>query len=592
MASLDKNKIDFYLLGRVFRQAQPYRTILIVAAVLAVLLAPLATLRPYLVKVMVDDYIFVNDIQGLSRMAVILCGVLFLEATFRYVFIYSTNWLGQSVIRDLRVRVFKHITSLRLSYFDRTPIGTSTTRTINDIEAINTVFSQGSITIIADLLTLFAVLGVMFYTSWKLTLICLTTMPFLIIASYVFKEKVKVAFQKVRTQLSNMNAFLQERISGMRIVQIFNAERDEMEKFKSINRRYTQANLDSILYYAVFFPVVEIISAASLGLMVWWGAQDALRAGGVTLGALVAFPIYLDMLFRPIRTVANNFNTLQMGLVASERVFNVLDRTDQIQDTGEIKPERFKGDVRFENVTFAYTAKDYVLKDIDFHIEPGETLAIVGSTGSGKTTIINILNRFYEINEGSIKIDGTDIREYDLEAFRKRIAIVLQDVFLFSGSVMENITLRDSRYSREEVINAAKMIGAHEFIEKLPGGYDYKVMERGATLSMGQRQLISFVRALVFNPDILILDEATSSIDPETEAVIQYAIEKLIAKRTSIIIAHRLSTIRHADNIMVLSKGRVEEFGPHEELVKIKDGNYRRLYEMQFLQMAEEGGVQ
>lgn len=587
MASLDKNKIDLYLLGRVLALAKPYRGTFILSGVLAVLLAPLATLRPYLVKEMVDNYIFVSDMQGLTRMALLLCVLLILEAGFRYVFIYSTNLLGQSVIRDLRVRIFRHITSLRLSYFDRTPIGTSTTRTINDIEAINTVFSQGSITIIADLLTLVTVLAVMFYTSWKLTLICLTAMPFLIVASYVFKEKVKVAFQKVRSQISRMNAFLQERITGMRIVQIFNAEAQEMEKFKKINREYTQANLDSILYYAVFFPVVEIIAAFSLGLMVWWGAQDALRAGGVTLGALVAFPIFLDMLFRPIRTVANNFNTLQMGLVASERVFNVLDKNDQIENNGTIRPEKLKGEVEFENVFFAYNAKDYVLKDISFRIRPGETLAIVGSTGSGKTTIINILNRFYEIQRGSIKIDGADIRDFELEAFRQRIAIVLQDVFLFSGSVFENITLRDPRFSREEVIEASRMIGAHEFIEKLPGAYDYKVMERGATLSMGQRQLISFVRALVFNPDILILDEATSSIDPETESVIQYAIEKLVARRTSIIIAHRLSTIRHADNIMVLSKGKVEEFGPHEELLKNEDGHYRSLYEMQFLQMEE-----
>ncbi|MCB0612391.1 MAG: ABC transporter ATP-binding protein [Phaeodactylibacter sp.] len=588
MASLDKNTIDFYLLGRVLGLAKPYRRIFLLAGGLAVLLAPLATLRPYLVKEMVDKYIFVNDIQGLTRMALLLCALLALEAGFRYVFIYSTNLLGQSVIRDLRVRVFRHLTSLRLSYFDRTPIGTSTTRTINDIEAINTVFSQGSITIIADLLTLLTVLAVMFYTSWKLTLICLATMPFLIIASYVFKEKVKGAFQKVRSQISRMNAFLQERITGMRIVQIFNAERQEMEKFKKINREYTQANLDSILYYAVFFPVVEIIAAFSLGLMVWWGAQDALRAGGVTLGALVAFPIFLDMLFRPIRTVANNFNTLQMGLVASERVFNVLDRDDQIENNGAIKAERLRGEIEFRQVFFAYNDKDYVLKDINFSIRRGETLAIVGSTGSGKTTIINILNRFYEIQKGSIRIDDVDIREYELGALRKRIAIVLQDVFLFSGSVFENITLRDTRFTREEVIEASKMIGAHAFIEKLPGGYDYKVMERGATLSMGQRQLISFVRALVFNPDILILDEATSSIDPETESVIQHAIEKLIAKRTSIIIAHRLSTIRHADNIMVLSKGKVEEFGPHEELLKDEDGHYRNLYEMQFLQMEEQ----
>lgn len=587
MAAQDKNKVDYRLLGRVFSLTKPYHRIFILAASLAVLLAPLSTARPYLIKEMVDKYIFVNDIAGLTRMAVILGGLLILESICRYWFIFSTNLLGQSVIRDLRVRVFKHITKFRLTFFDRTPIGTSTTRTINDIEAINTVFSQGSITIIADLLTLVTVLGVMFYTSWKLTLICLTTMPFLIIASYVFKEKVKMAYQRVRSHISGMNAFLQERITGMRIVQIFNAEKEEMGKFKKINRDYTQANLDSILYYAVFFPVVEIISAASLGLMVWWGAQDALQANGVTLGALVAFPIYLDMLFRPIRTVANNFNNLQMGLVASERVFNLLDRDDRITDEGEMKPQKLQGKIEFDQVHFAYEPPEYVLKDINFQVEPGETLAIVGSTGSGKSTIINILNRFYEIQKGHIRVDDTDIREFDLEAFRRRIAIVLQDVFLFSGTVYDNISLRDERITREQVMEASKMIGAHAFIEKLPGGYDYEVMERGATLSMGQRQLISFVRALVFDPDILILDEATSSIDPETESVIQYAIETLIAKRTSIIIAHRLSTIQHADKIMVLSKGRIEELGAHEELLKIEDGSYRSLYEMQFFQAEE-----
>ena len=587
MASLEKNKIDFFLLRRVLALAKPYRGLFLLAGVLAVVLAPLATARPYLIQVMVDDYIFVNDIAGLSRMGLLLAGLLILEAILQYTFIYSSNWLGQSVIRDLRVQVYQHIISLRLTYFDRTPIGTSTTRTINDIETINNVFSQGVITIIADLLTLFAVLGIMFYTSWHLTLICLTTLPFLVVASYVFKEKVKHAFQKVRTQISKMNAFLQERITGMRIIQIFNIEEQEMRKYNAINRDYTQANLDSILYYAVFFPVVEIISAASLGLMVWWGARGVI-GGEVTLGALVAFPIYLSMLFRPIRMLADKFNTLQMGLVAAERVFNVLDRDDKIKNTGTITKEKLEGKVEFEKVFFAYNARDYVLKNINFQIQPGQTLAIVGGTGSGKSTIINILNRFYETQKGAIRLDGTNIQEYELSALRQHIALVLQDVFLFSGSVMENITLRDERISPEKVIEAAKMIGAHKFIEKLPGGYNYDVMERGATLSMGQRQLISFVRALVFDPDILILDEATSSIDPESESIIQFAIETLIAKRTSIIIAHRLSTIRHADNILVLDKGEVKEFGSHEELLRIEDGHYRQLYEMQFLQMAPE----
>ena len=588
MAAENKNKFDYILLGRVLALAKPYKFVFASAAVLAVVLAPLAVYRPYLVKEIVDDHIFVGDIPGLTQMALLFCGVLVLEVFLRYIFIYTTSWLGQTVIKDLRVRVFQHISNLRLTYFDRTPIGTSTTRTINDIETINTVFSQGVITIIADLLTLFAVLAIMLYTSWKLTLICLTTMPFLIVATYIFKESVKKAYQVVRTQIAKMNAFLQERITGMRTVQIFNSEKEEMEKFKAINREYTQANLDSIFYYAIFFPVVDIIAAASLGLMVWWGAQDSLRAEGVTLGALIAFPVFLNMLFRPMRMLADKFNTLQMALVASERVFNLLDRADHIENKGTKKPEKIAGKVSFQNVWFAYSARDWVLKDLSFDIKAGETLAIVGGTGSGKTTIINILNRFYEVQKGAITIDEVNIKEYELFAIRSKIAMVLQDVFLFSGSVLENITLRDRNISKERVIEAAKMIGAHEFIMRLPGGYEYEVMERGATLSMGQRQLISFVRALVFDPEILILDEATSSIDPETESVIQYAIEKLIAKRTSIIIAHRLSTIRHANNILVLDKGEIQEFGSHDELVKIEDGHYKQLYEMQFLQLTSD----
>jgi ATP-binding cassette subfamily B multidrug efflux pump len=581
---MNKNKIDYLLLGRVLALAKPYRKVFILAGILTALLAPLAILRPYIIKIMVDDYIFKFDIPGLTNMAMLLGFILMIEVALRYVFIYSTSWLGQSVIKDLRVRMFNHISSLRLSYFDTTPIGTSTTRTINDIETINTVFSQGAITIIADLFTVFAVLTIMLITSWKLTLVCLTTLPFLMIATYIFKEKVKISYQKVRTQITRMNAFLQERISGMRIVQVFNAEEKELEKFKNINRKYTQANLDAILYYAVFFPVVEIISAAALGLLVWWGARGVI-GGEVTTGTFIAFPIYLSMLFRPIRMLADRFNTLQMGLVASERVFNLLDKNDIIENNGTIKKESIAGDVEFDNVSFAYNNIDHVLNNLNFKINAGETLAICGSTGSGKTTIINILNRFYDIQKGKILIDDVNIRDYELFDLRKKIAIVLQDVFLFSGSVMENITLRDYRISEKEVIDAAKLIGAHEFIERLPSGYNYQVMERGATLSMGQRQLISFVRALVFNPDILILDEATSSIDPESESVIQYAIEKLIDKRTSIIIAHRLSTIRHADNIMVLNKGEIVELGAHDALIEIENGQYKELYEMQFMQL-------
>lgn len=579
-------KMDFKILARVIAQAKPYKVLFAFTTMMAILIAPVAILRPYLVQTMVDDYVFKYDIEGLGKMSILFIGVLIVEGCLRYGFHYSANWLGGAVVRDLRRKVFKHILSLKLTYFDRTPIGMSSTRTINDIESINQVFSQGVINIIADMLMVLGILGVMFSVSWKLTLVCLTTMPFLIIATYIFKEKVKESFQRVRKEIAKMNSFLQERLTGMKVVQIFGAEKQEMAKFKKINRAYTQANIDGIMYYSVFYPVVEIISATSLGLMIWWGARDSL-GGGVTPGVLVAFPIYLNMLFRPIRMMADKFNTLQMGLVASERVFALMDQQDHIADDGNKKPKNITGRVEFKNVWFAYQGIDYVLKNINFEIKPGETLAIVGSTGSGKTSTISILNRLYEIQKGQIEIDGINIRDLDLNYLRDRMAVVLQDVFLFSGSVMENINLRNESITKEQILEAAKMIGAHEFIEKLPSGYDYKVMERGATLSMGQRQLISFVRALVFNPDILILDEATSSIDPETEGVIQYAIEKLIAKRTSIIIAHRLSTIRHADKILVLEKGEVKEFGTHEELLKIEEGKYRELYEMQFLQVAE-----
>ncbi|MFZ4426141.1 MAG: ABC transporter ATP-binding protein [Saprospiraceae bacterium] len=567
-------------------QTRPYKSVFWLSALLAVVLAPLATLRPYLVQRMVDDHIFSFDMEGLGRLALIFAATLLLHAGLQYLFIYLTNWLGQVVVRDLRVKVFGHVTALRLSFFDRTPIGNITTRTINDLETINQVFSQGVITMMADVLTLLVVLSIMLITSWKLTLICMITMPFLVLASYIFKEKVKASFQSVRTQVARMNAFLQERISGMRIVQIFNAERQEAGRFEAINKDYTKANLDSVLYYAVFYPVVEIISAASLGLMVWYGARGVV-AEEVTLGVLVAFPIYLNMLFNPIRVLADKFNTLQMGLVASERVFHLLDQEEQVEAGGTYSPQRLKGEVTFDHVSFAYTENNPVLKEVSFQVAPGQTLAIVGATGSGKSTIIGLLMRFYPYSQGQILVDGTDIRTYDLPAYRRRIALVLQDVFLFSGTVLENITLRDSSITEAEVIHAAKMIGAHDFIERLPGAYQYQVMERGATLSMGQRQLISFVRALVFDPDILILDEATSSIDPESEAIIQFAIETLVAKRTSIIIAHRLSTIRHANRILVLHKGQVEEMGTEEELLKIEDGHYKKLHEMQFLQFPE-----
>ena len=639
-----KKKFDLDTFVRIIALAKPHKIVFLSAITLSVIVAVISPIRPYLVNVMVNDYISntvikidatqggpsqatiseklegidlevarssdgeaivikgingnelqkieeqltgieyvksTGDLDGLYRLAGIFVIVILFTVLLRYLFIYRTALIGQLVIKDLRVKVFNHITDLRLRYFDQTPIGKLTTRTTNDIEAINTSFTNGLVTMVADVLTIFSVVGIMAFTSWRLTLLSLTTLPLLMVATYIFKEKVKAAFQIVRTQVSTMNAFLQERITGMRIVQIFNAEKTEMEKFKAINRKYTQANLDSILYYAVFFPVVEIINYLTLALMVWVGSRWFLN-DQVSLGAMIAFPIYISMMFRPVRMLADKFNTLQMGLVAAERVFNVLDNQDVIPDNGYLEPKRLNGKIEFKDVTFAYDGENKVIKNLDFEVEPGETLAIVGSTGSGKSTIINILNRFYDIDNGEILLDGENLSKYKLENLRSRMSMVLQDVFLFTGSVMENITLKDDSFTREQVIAASKVIGAHTFFEKLPEGYDFMVMERGANLSMGQRQLISFVRALLYDPDILILDEATSSIDTETESIIQYAIEKLIEKRTSIIIAHRLSTIKHAHKIMVMEHGEKLEIGSHEELLKNPKGKYRELYEMQF----------
>lgn len=578
----DSNKkITSSLLKRVISLSNPYKGLFYWTILLAIIQAPLGILRPHLINVMVDDHVVTNQFSGLTMLVFWYMLVLIGTVVLRYIFILSTNQLGQSIVRDLRTRVFRHITHMDLAYFDKTPIGTSTTRTINDIESINEVFSEGVITILADILGLIAVLIIMFAVSWKLTLVCITTLPFLLYASYLFKENVRDSFQRVRGHIAKMNSFLQERISGMRIIQIFNAEDKERAKFDVINKEYTKANIDGIFYYAVFFPVVELISATSLALMVWWGSKGVLQ-NEVTLGALVAFPIYLSMLFRPIRFLADKFNTLQMGLIAAERVFGVIDLKNNIKNEGTIITEGLKGDIEFKDVRFSYIANQEVLKEVSFKVPAFTTMAIVGSTGSGKTTIISLIDRLYDITGGQILIDKTDIKEYDLVSLRSRIGVVLQDVFLFGGTVTENITFRNDKISKDAVIHASKQIGAHEFIEKLPGAYDFVVSERGSNLSMGQRQLISFVRALVYDPDILILDEATSSIDPETESVIQYAIEKLIERRTSIIIAHRLSTIRHADQVMAMDHGEVKEIGTHEELLANPNGLYKRLYDYQF----------
>ena len=580
MAKATGKAIDISLLRRVLQYTKPYKKILFYSVALTIALAALAPLRPLLIEHTLDTYIIENDSTGLLSIVILMIGLLILQVLMGYFHTYCSNTLGQSVIRDLRTDTFDHITSLRLKYFDRTPIGQLITRTVSDLETIAAIFSEGLIVLIGDLLQVFVIMGVMLYTDWELTLIVLIPMPFLILASIVFKEAIKSAFQEVRTQVSHLNTFLQEHIIGISLIQYFAREKQEMDKFKQINAQHRDANIRSNWYYSIFCPVVEIISAISMGLLVWYGSKLIL-SNQTSPGVIVAFLMYINMLFRPIRELADKFNTLQMGMVGAERIFNVLDTHELTENHGTHHPKLLHGDILFEHAWFAYHDQNWVLKDISFHIKPGETLALVGATGAGKSSIINILNRFYEINKGSIQIDGLDIREYRLEYLRSKITTVLQDTFLFSDSIANNITLNNPQITREQLIATAKEVGAHDFIERLPGGYDYNVMERGATLSIGQAQLISFIRAFVYDPKILVLDEATSSIDTETEELIQNVLHKLMQKRTSIIIAHRLSTIQNADKIIVLDHGEIKEMGSHQELLKLNK-YYKRLYDLQF----------
>jgi ATP-binding cassette, subfamily B, multidrug efflux pump len=581
------------LLKRVFTFAAPYKSRFYISVFLAIVLAVMAPLRPYLIQVTINNGIsgntaasFINGPGGfIIELTIIQILLLLVETTGRFYFTFTTANLGQSVVKDLRVTTYRKILRLNLSQFDKTPIGTLTTRTINDIESVNDIFSDGLIPIIADLLSIVSVLSYMFWADWKLTLVCLAPFPLLILATYFFKESVNKSFIRVRNAVASLNAFVQEHITGMSLVQAFAAEKQEQQKFREINKEHRNANIKAIFAYSVFFPIVELVSALSIGLLVWWAAKESLdltpERAAETAGIITAFILCLNLLFRPLRILADKFNVLQMGMIASERVFRVLDNEDVAQDKGKLKPVGMQGKISFDHVWFAYNPAHYVLKDISFSIEPGKTLAIVGHTGSGKTSIISLINRLYTINKGKIEIDDINIHEYEIDYLRSRIGVVLQDVFLFSGSVMDNLTLRNPDITREDVIRAAKLIGLHDFIERLPGGYDYNVMERGATLSMGQRQLLSFVRALLYNPAILILDEATSSVDSETESLIQHAIDTLISGRTSIVIAHRLSTIRKADKILVIDKGEVKETGSHDELME-HQGFYYQLHKMQF----------
>lgn len=571
------------LLKRVFRYAAPYKKKFYWSVVLAILLAVITPIRPVLIQLTVDKYIAHNMERMVIIITLIQVGLILVETAMRFLFSFMTASLGQSVVRDMRVAVYKKILNLNLSQFDKTPIGTLTTRTINDIESVNDIFSDGLVPIIADLLSIVCVLTVMFWMDARLTLIALIPFPIIIIATYYFKESINKSFFKVRNAVAALNAFVQEHLTGMAVVQAFASEEREFNKFRNINREHRNANIKAIFAYSIFFPLVEIVLALAIGLAVWYTSKEALHLQQSQQGVLMAFILFLNLLFRPLRVLADKFNVLQMGIIASERVFKVMDNEDftPAPAADAYRPAVVQGKIDFENVVFEYNPGVPVLKNVSFTVNPGETIAIVGHTGSGKTTIISLLNRLYHIQQGTIKIDGVNIEQYDTDILRRNIGVVLQDVFLFSGSVIDNITLRNPEISREKVIEAAKLIEMHDFIMRLPGGYDYNVMERGATLSLGQRQLLSFIRAMLYNPSVLILDEATSSVDTESEMLIQHAIDTLIKGRTSIVIAHRLSTIRKAHKIIVLDKGEVKEMGTHEELMKM-GGFYSKLHEMQF----------
>jgi ATP-binding cassette subfamily B protein len=513
----------------------------------------------------------------------LILALLVLQSVMQYVHTYISGRIGQYVIRDIRIQLYQHIINLRLRFFDKTPIGRLVTRTISDVETLADVFSEGLAAMAGDLLQIVFILIFMFLTDWRLALVSLSTIPLMLLSTYVFKEKIKVAFNDVRNAVANLNSFVQEHLTGMNIVQMFGSEKREFEKFNEINKEHRDANLRSVLYYSVYFPVAEIIAAMGIGLLVWYGAKGVINQEqtGITIGTLMAFIMYIQMFFRPIRMIADRYNTLQMGIVSSSRIINLLDDNTDVMANGSYKPEIVKGDVSFDHVWFAYNDANYVLKDVNLDIQCGETVALVGATGAGKSSIINLLNRFYEINRGAIRVDGVDIKEYDLGVLRKNIGVVLQDVFLFSDSIRYNITLGNPEVTDEMILHAADLVGARKFIDRLPGGLDYNVMERGSTLSVGQRQLLSFIRAMVYDPKILVLDEATSSVDSETEGMIQEAISKMMTSRTSIVIAHRLSTIQKANKIIVLDKGEIKETGTHESLLT-QEGLYAQLHKMQY----------
>ena len=562
--------------------AKRYKLNFFIATMSTILLALVSLLSPYLIKETVDKYITEKDTQGLINNVMLMFGVVLIETLLRFTYIYFANWVGQHIIRDIRAKIFRHILQFKMSYFDRNSVGKLVTRVVSDIETIAAFFSTGVFTIVSDVLQMFAITALMFYFNWKLAFIALSVLPILIYATRIFQQAIKATFQEVRNQVANLNGFVQERVTGMKIVQLFNRERIEYENFNAINNKHKEAYVKTIWYFSIFFPIAEILSSIGIGLIVWFGSKQIIEGFVAGPGTVMAFVQMAQMLFRPLRQIADKFNQLQMGIVSGERVFKVIDTQSSIVKNGTIHVEKLEGNINFREVKFSYVKDEEVLKGISLDVKSGQTIAIVGATGAGKSTIINLINRFYEIDSGTVCIDDIPIQEYALENLRTQIAVVLQDVFLFSDSIFNNITLKNPNISLEEVKKAAKQIGIHDFIMTLPGAYQYNVKERGAMLSSGQRQLIAFLRAYLSQPSILILDEATSSVDSYAEQLIQYATETITKGRTSIIIAHRLATIKQADKIIVMDKGRIVEEGTHDELLQRENGYYKNLYDKQF----------
>lgn len=573
---------DMQIFSRLMSFAKRYRLYFFIASSSTILLALFSILTPYILIDTVDEYMISKDKAGLLHYSLLMLGILLIEVLLQFVFIYYANWVGQHIIRDMRAHIFRHILKFKMSYFDTNSVGKLVTRVVSDIETIAAFFSNGVFTILSDILKMLAVAIIMLMLDWKLALITMSVLPILVYATKVFQVAIKATFQEVRNQVANLNGFVQERVTGMKIVQLFNREQIEYQNFKEINNKHKVANIKTIWYYSVFFPIAEILSSIGIGLIVWFGGGQAIQNSGISVGMIMGFIQFAQMLFRPLRQIADKFNQLQMGIVAGERVFKVIDTQSSIAKNGALKAENLQGNIIFDNVRFSYVKGEEVLKGISLDVKRGQTIAIVGATGAGKSTIINLINRFYEIDSGTIFVDGVSVEDYTLESLRNQIAIVLQDVFLFSDSILNNITLKDKNISLEDVENAAKQIGIHQFINTLPGGYHYNVKERGAMLSSGQRQLIAFLRAYVSKPSILILDEATSSVDANSEQMIQFATEKITKGRTSIVIAHRLATIKQADKILVMDKGLIVEEGTHYELLEKENGYYKNLYDKQF----------